>query len=257
MTPRPKPFAFSLLLLTLIAPAAWATPNPTTLLQQAMDQWRGKTSYTEISMHIHRPDWDRTMSMKGWTRGNDDSLVRFTRPARDAGNASLKLGDDMWIFNPKVNQVIKLPASMMSQSWMGSDFSYNDIAKSNSLLVDYSHTLVSTQKKNGHEEYTIDAKPKPGAPVVWGKQRVVIRDDHVLLKEIFYDQDMKPVREMDTLKIAPLGGRPFPVRMKMRPVDKPDQWTRIDYSKGVFNLKLPGYLFTRSNLRNPRPWSMP
>lgn len=234
-----------------------ATPDPKALVKAAFDNWRGNSSYTEIHMTIHRPDWERRLSMQSWTRGEDDALVRFTAPAKDAGNATLKLGVAMWLFNPKLNQIIKLPASMMAQSWMGSDFSYNDLAKANTVLTDYHHKLIKSAQNAGHTVYTIEAIPKPDAAVVWGKQVLKIRDDGVILDETYYDQDMQPVRKMTTFKVGRLGGRPYPVGMEMKTLAKSSQWTRIEVSQGRFNLSLPGYLFTQSNLRNPRPWSLP
>jgi hypothetical protein len=237
--------------------SALAAPDPTALVKEALHHWRGDSSFTEVAMTIHRPDWERHLAMVAWTRGKADSLVRFTKPAGDAGNATLKLYQALWLFNPKLNQVIKLPYSMMAQNWMGSDFSYNDLAKSNSVVTDYTHSLGPVAEESGHKIYSVVCTPKPEAPVVWGKQVLKIRDDDVLLEETFYDQDMKPVRRLRATKIAPLGGRPYPVIMHMKVLNKPGQWTEIRYTKGVFDLSLPGYLFTLSNLRNPRPWSTP
>ena len=192
------------------------------------------------------------MTIKAFTRGNDNALVRFTAPAEDAGNATLKTANGTWIFNPKLNQVIKLPPSMLAQSWMGSDFSYNDLSKSEELLTDYTHKIVGQKAIGGHIVYTIDAIPKPGAPVVWGKLEVQVRDDGVMLDETYFDQSMKVVRRMTTDKVGIIGGRPYPVIMTMHPADKPGRWTRIETIAGRFNISLPLYLFTLSNLQNPR-----
>ena len=173
----------------------------------------------------------------------------------DAGNATMKLGQGMWIFTPKLNQIIKLPASMMAQSWMGSDFSYDDLAKTDKIIHEYTHTLIDTQQENKHTVYTIESIPKTGAPVVWSKERLRIRDDFVLLEETFFDQDLQPAKRMQTLKIGPMGGRDYPVVMRMTTLDKPDHWTEINTRHAMFDLALPSYLFTLSNLRNPRPWS--
>jgi hypothetical protein len=163
----------------------------------------------------------------------------------------------MWIFTPKLNQVVKLPVSMMAQSWMGSDFSYNDLAKSDQVIHDYSHVLTATAEIDGHMEYTIESTPKPGAPVVWGKQELRIRDDYVLLEESFFDQDVQLVKRLETTKVGQLGGRPYSVEMRMTDVTQDDHWTLLRYSEGVFDLSLPDYLFTLSNLRDPRPWTAP
>jgi hypothetical protein len=243
--------------LMLVSIQAHAAPDATELVKGALHQWRGDSSYTELSMLIHRPDWQRSSSLVGWTQGKSNSLVRFTAPAGDAGNATLKLGPALWLYNPKLSQVIKLPFSMMAQGWAGSDFSYNDLAKTDQLVTDYTHTLGATEESDGHKVYTVDCIPKPAAPVVWGKIVLRIRDDNVLLTETWFDQEMKPVRRLETLQVGPLGGRAYPVKMRMGVLDKPDQWTEINTTGGQFDLKLPAYLFTLSNLRNPRPWSAP
>ena len=244
-------------LLTMGGPVLSQELTASELVQSAMDYWRSQTSYTEVEMNIHRPDWQRNMSMRSWTRGSDDALIIFTRPRADAGNATLKLDKSMWMFTPKLNQVIKLPASMMAQSWMGSDFSYNDLAKSDQIIKEYSHRLTATEEKDGHKIYTIESIPNADAPVVWGKEVLRVRDDYILLEEKFYDQDMKLVKEMITTEIGPLGGRAFPLVMRMISVEKEDHWTEIINKVGHFDLPLPDYLFTLSNLRNPRSWKAP
>lgn len=244
--------AMAALALTLPAGAHAATSDADQLLRAAFDNWRARSSTTDVEMTVHRPDWERSMEIKSWTRGDDDALVRFTAPAKDAGNATLKTGDDTWIFNPKLNQVIKLPASMMAQSWMGSDFSYNDLSKANDILTKYTHRTIGTAKDGTHTVIEIEALPKPGAAVVWGKQVVKVRDDGIMMGETFFDQDMKPVREMTTETVSTIGGRSYPSVMTMRPTGVPGKWTRLETKSGAFDADLPGYIFTLSNLQNPR-----
>jgi hypothetical protein len=136
---------------------------------------------------------------------------------------------------------------------MGSDFSYNDLSKASDIVTEFSHRLIGTTQSDGHVAWTIEAVPKPGAPVVWGKIELLIRDDDVVMEESFFDQDMKPTRRMKTERIATLGDRMYPVLMTMYPLDLPGQWTRIETSDGQFNVKVPDYRFTLSNLQNPRP----
>ena len=232
--------------------AAKAAPNADALIRAAFDNWRAKSSQTDVTMTVHRPDWERSLEMKAWTKGEEDARVRFVAPAKDAGNATLKLKSETWVFNPKLNQVIKLPASMLAQSWMGSDFSYNDLSKADDLLTLYTHKLLSSEKDGTHMVYTIEADPKPGAPVVWGKLTAKVRDDGVMMAETYFDQDMKPVRVMTTDKVGRIGGREYPAVMTMRPVGEPGKWTRIETSSGRFDVAVPPYVFTLSNLQNPR-----
>jgi outer membrane lipoprotein-sorting protein len=233
-------------------PALAASPDATRLVRAAFDNWRAKSSATDVVMTVHRPDWERSLEMKAWTRGDDDALVRFTAPAKDAGNATLKRGDQTWIFNPKLNQVIKLPASMLAQSWMGSDFSYNDLSKAEDVLTEYTHRIVASTRSGQHVDYTIEALPKPGAPVVWGKQTLKVRDDGVMLGETYFDQDLKVVRTMVTDRVGRIGGRAYPVEMTMHPAGAPDRWTTIVTRSATFGAAQPGHLFTLSNLQHPR-----
>lgn len=226
--------------------------DATSLLRRAYDNWRSKTSATTVVMTIKRPTWQRSLTMKGYTRGETDALVRFVAPPKEAGNATLKLGNKTWVYNPKLNQVIKLPASLLGQSWMGSDFSYSDLARSDDVIRYYTHKIVGTATKGGHKVYQIEATPKRGAPVVWGKQVIDIRDDGVLMGVTYYDQDMKPVRAFVTDKVRKLGGRNYPAVMTMRKIGKPNEWTRLETKEAKFDIPLPDYLFTKSNLGNPR-----
>ncbi len=228
-----------------------ASPQGNALVRAAFDHYRGKASTGTAVMTIHRPDWERTMTMDVWTEGDAQSLVRITAPAKDEGNGTLKKGQDMWLFNPKVNRVIKLPPSMMSQSWMGSDFSNNDLAKTDSLVNDYDHQVTETSTQDGHTVYTVHSTPHPGAPVVWGALELEIRDDDVLLAERFYDEDGALVKALTTSDIRTFGGRVLPATLHMQKAEKEGEWTELHYTDLSFQDSLPDRLFTMTNLRNP------
>jgi len=222
------------------------------LVRASFEYYRGKASKATVDMTIHRPDWERVMTIEAWTKGQDESLFRTIAPPKDHGNGTLKKGREMWIYNPKVNRVIKLPPSMMSQSWMGSDFSNNDLAKSDSLIRDYIHTVIGTETHEGKKVYLIKSMPKPEAPVVWGMEQLKIREDLIFLSEAFYDEDLKLVKIMTAQDIRMLGGRLFPGVWRMQKADAKDEYTELHYKELSFEQNLPETLFTISNLRNPR-----
>ncbi len=223
------------------------------ILKRAFDNWRANSSHVLVDMEIRRPGKPvRRLSLESWTLGTDKALVRFTAPPRDAGNATLQLGGSTWVFNPKLNQVIKLPASAMSQSWMGSDFSYDDLARSQRVIDDFTHRVIGTKTHQGRKVWVIESVPKRGRPVVWGKEVLEIRDDGVLLSVGYYDQLGRRVRVMTADRVAMMGGRPYPVVMTMKRDDKPGRSTRIITKRAEFDIPVPGWLFTRSNLANPR-----
>lgn len=235
------------------APVSGASPaeprSARDLIAGALDLVRGQTSFVELAMHIHRPDWERSSRLQAWSRGREDALIRFVAPARDAGNATLKLGDDMWTFTPKLNRTIRLPYSLMSQSWAGSDFSYNDLSRSDKLLRHYQLTLTTTEQRDGHQVFTVEAVPHDDAPVVWGKEVLVLRDDYVLLSHTFFDQDLKALKRLETLEIGALGGREFGTRMRMVPLDETEQYTELVYHEARFDVDLDDELFTLFSLR--------
>jgi len=240
-------------ILLLGSPATLAgQPTARDLVQQAMDHWRGLTSHSEMTMTIHRPDWERSMTLESWSKGDKLSLVRVLEPKRDAGNATLLNGNSMWTFTPKINRVIKIPSSMMSQSWMGSDFSNKDIAKSTDIIDQYDHELTRVEERDGHTFYTVTAIPHEDAAIVWGKEVLVIRDDYVLMEEQYWDQEGVLVKALHTLDVEEMGGRQVARVMRMGNVEKPAEWTEIVAHSIEFNIGLPDNLFTLSNLRNPR-----
>lgn len=222
------------------------------LVRQAMDHWRGLTSQATMTMTIHRPDWERSMTMESWSKGDKLSLVRVIEPKRDAGNGTLLNGTTMWTYTPKINRVIKVPSSMMSQSWLGSDFSNKDIAKSTDIIDQYEHELTSTREEEGHVLYTVTSVPHEDAAIVWGKEVLTIRDDFVLMEQQFWDQDGELVKKLETLEVAEMGGRPVARVMRMGKVAAPDEWTRLTAQNIEFDVDLPDSLFTLSSLRNPR-----
>jgi len=226
--------------------------NPRDLIQQAMDHWRGVSSYSEMTMTIHRPDWERSMSMQSWTKGDKTSLVRVTAPKKDAGNGTLIKGNNMWSFSPKINRIIKIPSSMMGQGWMGSDFSNKDISKSTEIIDEYDHRLLETREQDGHTEYVIESVPHEDAAVVWGREVLIIRDDYVLLEQQFWDQDDQLVKTMKATEIKELGGRMVASTLHMGKIDTPQEWTEMSVQKIQFDISSPDSLFTLSNLRNPR-----
>lgn len=241
-----------LLILAIGAPEKASAFDPKDIVEGSFEHFRGLTSHSVVEMTIHRPTWERSMTIEAWTIGQRDSLFRITAPPKDQDNGTLKKGREMWMYNPKVNRVIKVPPSMMSQSWMGSDFSNNDLAKSDSLLTDYTHELVGQETNDGLKVYIIRSTPKPAAPVVWGMQELKIREDYILLSEIFYDEDLKPVKRMWTLEIQELGGRNFPKIWRMEKTDAEGEYTELNYRELEFDITLPKNLFTLSNLKNPR-----
>lgn len=237
--------------LLMTAGAAGAV-DPQQIVREAINHWRGAASASEMSMTIHRADWERSMTFQSWTQGLDASLVRVIAPQKDLGNGTLTVDNSMWSYSPKVNRVIKVPSSMMSQSWMGSDFSNKDVARADDIVELYTHTLLETRVQDGWRVYVIEALPLEAAAVVWGREVLHIREDLILLEQRYYDQDGVLVKKLEALEIGPMGGRTLALRQRMSNAANPDEWTEMQMRSINYDVQLDRGLFTLASLSNPR-----
>jgi outer membrane lipoprotein-sorting protein len=242
----------ALLLSGIVCHALEPSVDAKQIVRAAVDHWRGLSSYSEMSMVIHRPDWERSMTMQAWTKGDKQSLVRVIEPKKDRGNGTLTDDNNMWTFSPKVNRVIKIPSSMMGQSWMGSDFSNKDVARADDIVDQYDHTLLGAREVDGITIFEIRSVPHEEAAVVWGREELLIREDHVVLEHRFYDQDGELVKALETLEIEEMGGRTIASRQRMAKADAPEEWTEIAVNSVEYEIDIRDSVFTLSNLRNPR-----
>ena len=229
-----------------------AERDATEIVRAAVNHWRGLSSDSVMTMVIHRPDWERSMTMRAWTKGDKQSLVRVIEPKKDRGNGTLTDDNNMWTYSPKVNRVIKIPSSMMGQSWMGSDFSNKDVARADDIIDQYNHALLGTEELDDITVYEIESIPHEEAAVVWGREVLTIRDDHVILRHRFYDQDGELVKTLESLEIAEMGGRTVAKRQRMSKTESPEEWTEIQVNSVEYEIDIRDSMFTQSNLRNPR-----
>ena len=241
----------TLALLTLCAPAFSQTAFE--IVKKAENKVRGEQAYSEMKMTIVRPDWTREISLKSWTKGNDYSLILITSPARDRGTAFLKRKKEIWNWQPTIDRTIKMPPSMMMQSWMGSDFTNDDLVRQSSLTTDFTHQLVGEQTIDGRECYIVELTPRPDAAVVWGKIKMwVDKKDFLELKVEFYDEDGYLVNTIYGKEIKQLGGRTLPTRLELIPADQPGHKTIIQFLNMDFNVKLDERFFSVQNLKRIR-----
>ncbi|HHF3040871.1 outer membrane lipoprotein-sorting protein [Vibrio diabolicus] len=220
------------------------------IVQKSDQAMRGKSSYSEATMKIVRPDWSRSMTMKSWTKGTELSLVLVTAPAKDKGSASLKRHREMWNWVPSIERVIKIAPSMLSQSWMGSDFTNDDLINQSSIVVDYQHQLLQSETFDGDKVWVVDALAKPDAPVVWSKVRLWISQTSLLQRKVeFYDEFDELVNVLTTYDVKTLGGRDVATRMKMQPIDKPGNKTVLITHEAQFDFDIDDDFFSQQQMK--------
>ena len=203
-----------------------------------------------MSMTVQTERWSRSMSMKVWSKGTENSLILILSPAKEAGMATLKVEDNIWNYLPKVDRTMKVPASMMSGAWMGSHFSNDDLVKESRMADDYTFTLSARPEDNEAGEYVVECIPNPDAAVVWGKVIVKVRGSDPLPTEITYwDEKGNLARTMSFLDYRDMGGRTIPTRMRLEPEDKPGEFTEVVYEDIDFAVDVPDSTFTLQSLK--------
>ena len=232
---------------------AQSQPDATAIVRKADEKVRGKSSQAEMVMRIVRPTWQREIGLKSWSRGTDLGLILVTAPARDKGTAFLKRRREVWNWQPAIDRTIKLPPSMMLQSWMGSDFTNDDLVKESSAVEDYRHSLAGDTVVAGRSCYKIVMMPREEAAVVWGKVISYIdKTDYLQLLTRFYDEDDELVNTMRGSQIRLLGGRLLPARLEVIPADNPSHRTIIEYRSLQFDQPLAEDFFSLQNLKRVR-----
>ncbi len=222
----------------------------TEIIRKSDEKSRGLTSRAEIKMTIVRPSWTREMTMKTWSKGDELAIILVTAPARDKGVVNLKRNRELWNWQPSIDRVIKLPPSMMLQSWMGSDFTNDDLVKESSVVNDYIHQLGKDTVIEGRECYKIILEPKPDAAVVWGKvYSWISKKDYLQMKVEFYDEDGELVNTLVGYDFKDMDGRILPARMEMTPADKPNHKTVIEYAFIKFDEPMSDDFFTVQNMK--------
>lgn len=239
-----------LLFAAMAMPSLTLAQNPRDILKKAEDKFRGESSFIEMKMTIVRPKWTRDVEMKAWSMGQDYSLILVTAPDRDKGVVYLKRKNEIWNWIPSIERNVKMPPSMMTQSWMGSDFKNDDLVRESSTLDDFDHKLEGTETLEGRECYKISMTPKPDAQVLWGKIVTWIsKGDYLQLKSEMYDEFDELVNTLTFHNIREMDGREVPTKMVMTPADNPGQQTVMEYKSLDYNIDLDESFFSLQNMK--------
>lgn len=239
---------FTLFFLSLLAVAYNQTATEIVIKMDA--NMRGKSSQAELIIRTVRPTWSREMVVKTWMKGTKYSMILVKAPAKEKGIVFLKRDKEVWNWMPILERTIKLPPSMMTNSWMGTDFTNDDLVKESSVVDDYFHKIVGDTVIDSKQCYIIEFLPKPAAAVVWGKILVCIDKVNFLeLHAEFYDEEGKLVNIMHANTIKIMDGRLIPTHMEMTPADKKNQKTVLIYQSVRFNRDIEDNFFTTEKMK--------
>ena len=220
------------------------------IVVKADEKMRGNTSQAEIIIKTVRPSWSREMIVRTWMKGTDLAMILVEAPVKDKGIVFLKRRKEVWNWIPTLEKTIKLPPSMMSQSWMGTDFTNDDLVKESSVVKDYDHRIIGDTIIQNRECYIISMVPRPEVAVVWGRLIVCIdKKDFLELHSRFYDEDQNLVNTMNAYDVKTMGGRLIPTMFEMIPADKKNQKTVMIYKSISYDMPVDDGFFTTEKMK--------
>lgn len=223
------------------------------IIRKADEKYRGKSSYSELTIDIVRPKWSKQMKIKGWTEGTKYSVSIVTSPAKEKGTVFLMRDKEVWNYMPTIDRTIKFPPSMMLQNWMGTDLTNDDLVKQSSILEDYTHKIIGEEPKEGYNCWVIELIPKEDAPVVWGKVLIwVDKSEYMMLQSDYYDEDDYLVNKMIGSDIKEFSGKKLPSKLRVIPVEDEGQETILTYDKLEFDIKISDQFFTTNYMKRIR-----
>jgi len=223
------------------------------IIKKMDDKFQGNSNKSVMQMAIVRPKYTRTLEFKNWSLGRNYFLTYITSPAKDKGQVFMKYNTEMWSFNPAINRMIKLPPSMMSQGWMGSDYTNDDLVKQSSIVNDYMHTLIGEEEIEGSSCYKIEMKPNEESNVIWGKVIVYVdKVRFVNMKSEYFDEEQYLVRTELGKKIQTFDGRELPSILEIIPAEDPENKTIITIKSIDFDIDINENFFSQQNMKRIR-----
>ena len=225
-----------------------STPSVEEVMRHLDRLYRADSSRARVTMEIDTRRWSRTLTLDTWSKGEDYALAVIRSPAREAGTATLRNPQGLWNYAPRADRLMRIPAGMMSDSWMGSHFTNDDVMRDSSWEEDYD-TELRWARERGERVLRAASTPKPGTPVVWTRVVTYMRaQDWVPLRTEYYDGDTL-TRTMRFSNIETIDDRPVPTRMELIPHEQPGERTVMTYENLEFDVRISDSLFTHRGLR--------
>jgi outer membrane lipoprotein-sorting protein len=244
-----------LAIATLAMPVARAAEQPRppdvdTLLARLDDLYRSKSSIARIEIQVTSARSTRSLRLKAWSRGEDESLIVIEAPPREEGTATLRAGANLWNYLPRIARTIRVPPSMMLGSWMGTDFTNDDLVKESSLRKDFEARI--DRRSDTPPGWWIRLDVKPGVVGRWARIDILVSDERLPIEERHFDRKGRLARTMAFDDVKTLGGRRLPLHLTLTPADTEGQRTEMRYLDVQFDVPIPDDTFSLSRLERGR-----
>ena len=242
--------ALAIVAATALDAAAQAAPDVDALLTHLDDLYRSASSIARIQIDVTTPRSSRSMRVKAWTRGEEEVLVLIEAPPREAGTATLRVGNNLWNYLPKIARTIRVPPAAMLGSWMGTDFTNDDLVKESSLRKDF--TARVDRRSDSPPGWWLTLDVKPGVVGRWARMEILVSDERLPAQEKHYDRKGRLARTMYFDDVKVLDGRRIPAHIALVPADTPGQRTEMRYLEIDFDVPLRDDTFSLSRLEQVR-----
>ena len=228
--------------------------DATALIARSESLMRSSSAFSEMTMEIITPDWRRSLSMRSWDdREGKRSFIHILSPARDKDTTFLRIDYQLWMYLPRAERVVKIPPSMMLQSWMGSDYNNDDLVRESSVVDDYTHQFLGYEEIEGRRCYLVRLTPKPDVPVTWGGIEAALSvEPFVPVRFRYYNRRDELRKTMILSELQEMDGRLIPTIWTMRTEGKEGHATVITVDNIDFDIELDDGIFTQRYLKNPR-----
>ena len=225
--------------------------GPEKILNNIDDLYRSKASHAILTLSVTTTNWQRSLTLEQWSKGQDKSLIKVLKPKKEKGLATLRVDKNVWNYMPKVKRVVKIPSSMMSSSWMGSHFTNDDLVKQSRMTEDYQFSITFEGTREEKEIIEITCIPYNDAAVVWGKVEVIVyKENYIPIKIIYYDEDLVSSRTLEFVNIKMMNGKMIPTQMNMFPAEEPGESTTIIWEEIQFGVTIKDEFFSLRKLQN-------
>ncbi len=215
------------------------------IIDKAENAIKGKSAYGIVEMVVKTPDYTRKLKMKSWWVGNEKALIVILSPRKEKGNKTLKIGNEMWNYLKNTETTIKIPPSMMLQSWNGSDFTNDDLVRESNIKRDYYLKIIGKEPIDSIECWKIECIPHKDAPVVWGKLYYWVRIKDFLPALVqYYDEKGKLIRTLKFSNVKKVGNRKIPTSWKMISQIHPGHSTELKILKMEFDIHISDRKFS-------------
>lgn len=226
------------------AAAEVASEDADALLERMVDNLRGGGQRATLEMTVERDGDVRSYRLEIVSDGTERSLTRVLEPSRDAGQAFLVDGDELFVYAPRLGRVLRLPPSGRSDGFLGSDISYSDLA-GDDVRDDYRAELIDRDE----ERVVLSLTPEPRAPTPYGELRFVASLPDLAPRELtYFDQRGSAVKRLTLSQFQQTDGRVVPTRFVVEDLTEDGGRTVAEWTEVEFGVEPPDACFTQQAL---------